>query len=96
MRYLLILICAALVSACATSSETRELKLGHSLAVSHPVHTGMVFMAERLEEISGGKMKMTIYPSGQLGNERETLELLQIGSLAMTKVSAAVLENFCS
>jgi len=94
MRYLLILICAALVSACATSSETRELKLGHSLAVSHPVHTGMVFMAERLEEISGGKMKMTIYPSGQLGNERETLELLQIGSLAMTKVSAAVLENF--
>ena len=37
---------------------------------------------------------MNIYPSGQLGGERECLELLQIGSLDITKVSAAVLENF--
>jgi hypothetical protein len=35
-----------------------------------------------------------LYPSEQLGSERECLELLQIGSLGMTKVSAAVLENF--
>ena len=37
---------------------------------------------------------MNIYPSGQLGGERECLELLQIGSLDMTKVSGAVMENF--
>lgn len=37
---------------------------------------------------------MKIYPSQQLGTERECLELLQIGSLDMTKVSVGVLENF--
>ncbi len=37
---------------------------------------------------------MVVYPSQQLGSERELLELLQIGSLAMAKVSAAVLEGF--
>jgi tripartite ATP-independent transporter DctP family solute receptor len=39
-------------------------------------------------------MQLRIYPGGQLGSERELIELLQIGSLAMTKVSAAPLEGF--
>jgi tripartite ATP-independent transporter DctP family solute receptor len=68
--------------------------LAHALDISHPVHIGIVNMAERLEEKSAGKLRIEIYPSGQLGNERELLELLQIGSLAMTKVSSGALENF--
>lgn len=51
-------------------------------------------MAERVKEKSGGKMRIDIYPNQQLGSERECLELLQIGSLGMTKVSTGVLENF--
>ena len=43
---------------------------------------------------SNGKMKIQIYPSEQLGTERQCLELLQIGSLDMTKVSTGSLENF--
>lgn len=41
-----------------------------------------------------GKLVIDIYPSSQLGSERQCLELLQIGSLGMTKVSSAVMENF--
>ncbi len=54
----------------------------------------MVKMGEDLLQRSGGKLKLEIYPSQQLGTERECLELLQIGSLDMTKVSVGVLENF--
>jgi tripartite ATP-independent transporter DctP family solute receptor len=54
----------------------------------------MEFMAARVDERSGGRMRIDIYPNEQLGTERQALELLQIGSLGMTKVSAAVLENF--
>jgi tripartite ATP-independent transporter DctP family solute receptor len=39
-------------------------------------------------------MRIDVYPSEQLGSERECLELLQIGSLAMTKVSCSVIEGF--
>ncbi len=39
-------------------------------------------------------MQIDVYPGGQLGGERELIELLQIGSLAMTKVSSAPLESF--
>jgi len=54
----------------------------------------MLKMGEDLEKRAGGKLKLEIYPSQQLGTERECLELLQIGSLDMTKVSVGVLENF--
>jgi tripartite ATP-independent transporter DctP family solute receptor len=80
----------------ATSPEAsgRVLRLGHSLNRDHPVHKGMEFMAADLERRSGGQLKVEIYADEQLGPERDLIELLQIGSLAMTKVSTAPLENF--
>lgn len=75
-------------------SDTKVIKLGHGLDTSHPVHEAMVFMKKKLYEKSGGTMVIDIYPNQQLGSERESLELLQIGSLGMTKVSTGVLENF--
>jgi tripartite ATP-independent transporter DctP family solute receptor len=80
--------------ACGRQDGTRVLKLAHGLDVSHPVHLAMVHLAERLDELSQGAMRVDIYPSGQLGEERELIEMLQIGSLAMTKVSASPLESF--
>ena len=92
------IICVALLvgllSACAGDTEVRTLKMAHTLDQTHPVHQGIVFMADRLEEVSGGKMTIDIYPGGQLGSERELMELLQIGSLAMTKVSSSPMEGF--
>ena len=79
---------------CSNRESSTVIKLAHSLDVSHPVHRAMVFMSEKVKEKSGGKMIVDIYPGGQLGNERELIELLQIGSLAMTKVSTAPLEGF--
>ena len=83
-----------LLSACSNSSNVRFIKLGHGLDITHPVHKGMVFMAEKVAEKSNGSLQIEIYPSQQLGTERQCLELLQIGSLGMTKVSGAVLESF--
>ncbi|MEM6320286.1 MAG: TRAP transporter substrate-binding protein [Bacteroidota bacterium] len=79
---------------CQETDGVQYLKLAHGLDVNHPVHKGMEFMAERLQEKSNGQLQIELYPSQQLGTERQCLELLQIGSLAMTKVSAAVMENF--
>lgn len=75
-------------------SGTRVLKLAHSLDQSHPVHKGMEFMAQRLDELSGGLMRIEIFPNEQLGTETEAIEQVQNGVLAMTKTSTAALENF--
>ncbi len=79
---------------CRSKDPVTVIKLGHGLDPSHPVHQAMVYMAQLLEERSHGLLRMDIYPSEQLGSERECLELLQIGSLGMTKVSCSVLEGF--
>ena len=78
----------------AGSAGRLVLKLGHSLDTSHPVHQGMEFMKKRLEELSGGMVTIDIYPSSVLGSEVQCIEQLQNGSLAMTKTSAASIENF--
>lgn len=70
------------------------LKLAHGLDVTHPVHKGMMFLAERVKEKTAGKLRVDIYPSEQLGNERECIEQVQLGALAMTKASSAHLEAF--
>lgn len=94
LHYVIGLAVCLAVTSCGSRDDVVVLKLGHSLDTGHAVHKGMVHMAERLDEISGGKMRIDIYPSGQLGGERETVELVQIGSLAMTKVSTSPLESF--
>ncbi|NJX15708.1 TRAP transporter substrate-binding protein [Tamlana crocina] len=88
------LLLVVLLSSCGEMSNTRVIKIAHGLDTKHSVHQAMVEMGKDLEKRSGGKMKLQIYPSQQLGTERECLELLQIGSLDMTKVSVGVMENF--
>jgi len=91
-----LIIVAMVFFGCSEKSDVKVIKLGHGLDASHPVHKAMVFMSEELVKNSNGKMRIDIYPSQQLGTERECVELLQIGSLGMTKVSASVLEGFAS
>ncbi|WP_396127644.1 TRAP transporter substrate-binding protein [Algoriphagus halophytocola] len=88
------LVILMFLASCQGTSSKRIIKLGHGLGVTHPVHEAMLFLAEKVKEKSGGEMIVKIYPNQQLGSERELVELLQIGSLGMTKVSSAALEGF--
>jgi tripartite ATP-independent periplasmic transporter solute receptor, DctP family len=82
------------LSGCVQENDVKIIRLAHGLDVNHSVHRAMVKMEEDLKNISEGKLQIEIYPNQQLGTEREILELIQLGSLDMTKVSVATLENF--
>lgn len=86
-------MCVSVIS-CEKSRDTKVLYLAHTLPQTHPVHKGILEFQRLLESKSNGKLKVKIFPDGQLGSERESLELLQIGSVAATKVSASILSNF--
>lgn len=94
LRLAVLWLAATFLVSCQTKQSVTTLKLAHGLDTKHPVHLALNYMGERLHDISGGTMSVDIYPSGQLGSERELIELLQIGSLAMTKVSSSPLEGF--
>lgn len=92
---LLLLTMLAFINACnQNSNEVVSIRLAHGLDAQHPVHIAFEHMNTTLKRLSDGSMELVLYPSGQLGSEREIIELLQIGSMGMTKVSASVLEAF--
>ncbi|MCK5820266.1 MAG: TRAP transporter substrate-binding protein [Bacteroidales bacterium] len=92
-RLAIFLFSSIILISCSTESQ-KILILAHGLDTKHAVHQAMVYMTEQLEELSDGQLTTRIYPSQQLGTERQCLELLQIGSVDITKVSAAVMEGF--
>ena len=88
------LLASVALGAEAPAPRKVVLKLAHGLDVTHPVHKAMVFMAERVKAKSDGRMQVQIFPNEQLGNEKECIEALQLGYLAMTKTSSAPMESF--
>jgi len=63
----------ALAGACAViasrpaSAETIELKVSHFLPPNHTFQKAMVMWGDELEKQSAGRLKLRIYPAGQLG-----------------------------
>jgi tripartite ATP-independent transporter DctP family solute receptor len=76
------------------TSTAKVLKLGHVLPPTHPVSRGMEHAAKLLEEKSGGNLTLTIFHSASQGSESEILQKLSMGTLDISKVSFAGLEQF--
>ncbi len=93
-RLISIIFLIFILSGCQKKDDVKMMYLAHTLPQTHPVHKGILEFKKALIKKSDGKMDVKIFPDGQLGSEREVLELLQIGSVAITKVSAATLSNF--
>jgi len=77
-----------------SGTQATTIRLGHAVDLEHAVHKSLVYFQEELAKVSDGQMRLEIYPNGQLGSERDLIELLQIGSLGMAKVSVGPLEAF--
>jgi tripartite ATP-independent transporter DctP family solute receptor len=88
------LVSAVVMQIPPKGEQVLTMQLAHTNDLEHAVHKSLVYFKEQLQEISGGKMDLTIYASGQLGSERDSIELLQIGSLDMANVSVGPLESF--
>ncbi|HOM61393.1 MAG TPA: TRAP transporter substrate-binding protein [Anaerohalosphaeraceae bacterium] len=82
------------ISAYQGERDVRVLRLAHSLNLRHPVHLTLEYLAERVREKSDGHLIVEVFPNEQLGTEKEQIEALQIGYMAMTKTSTAPMESF--
>jgi len=69
-------------------------KLASVLPASHPVHQALVFFADKVKEKTKGEVVVTVFPAGQLGQEKDYIEGIKLGAMEMTKVSSAPLGQF--
>ncbi len=75
-------------------TPTYVWKFAHVASPDNPYHIGLLKMAELLNERSGGAIQMDVFPSSQLGGERDILEGLQLGTIDGCLVSTAPVANF--
>jgi len=81
-------------SALASPAFAKTLKLAHVQPESHAFHQGAVAFKEALEELSNGEMDVDIFANGVMGNERDLLEALQIGTVDVISVTSALTGTF--
>lgn len=88
------LTCAAVAIAPAAWAADVTIRVGHTNAADSIQDMGLQKLQELLEEKTDGRATIEIFPNGQLGDERELVEGVLLGTLDMAMVSNAVTSNF--
>ncbi len=85
----------ALGAAFHTKAHAAEFtyKFANNLPVTHPLNIRLKEAADGILEASGGRMKINIFPSSQLGNDTETLSQLRNGATEFFSLSPLILST---
>ena len=86
-------ICATLPLAAPSLllAQAKELRLGLITPVGHSWNKAALVLADKLKAATNGRLSMTVFHSGQLGNESAMMQQLQSGALDMGFIQAAEL-----
>ncbi len=94
MRLLVLAGVLVLGMAVAANAADFVFKLGHIADPENPYAKGAEKFAQLVKEKTGGKVEIQVFPSSQLGNQRDLVEGTQFGTIDFTMTSTAVLGNF--
>ncbi|MDQ2082080.1 TRAP transporter substrate-binding protein [Xanthobacteraceae bacterium Astr-EGSB] len=72
-------------------AQSRELRLGILTPNGHPWNRAAVSVGDMLKAETNGRLSVTVFHSGQLGNEAAMLQQMQSGALDMGWIMAAEL-----
>jgi tripartite ATP-independent transporter DctP family solute receptor len=81
-------------SGIANAKAEYTIKVGLTTSQTHSANIGYAKFKELVETKSEGRISVEIYPDGQLGNDKESVEAVQMGSLTMTGISSAIVAQF--
>lgn len=87
-----LLVAAGLI----TASMTLQAKILRSADVhpnKYPTVESVEYMSDRLKEMTNGELEIKVFGSGQLGNEKATLEQTRFGVLDMNRITLGEINN---
>lgn len=90
----LLLAAALAVFTSPAGAQEKTLKLGHVFPNEHGTGVAALKFAELVAKGTNNRIKIQVFPSSQLGNERDMLEGVQMGSIDMAYTSGTVLAGF--
>ncbi|OGB16664.1 MAG: ABC transporter substrate-binding protein [Burkholderiales bacterium RIFCSPLOWO2_12_67_14] len=81
---------AALATVGIAAAQDKVIKFANQNAAGHPIVQGMEKFAEIVAAKSGGKIKVNVFPSGQLGSDQANVSALQGGTLEMASMNSGI------
>ena len=82
-----LLAAAAFASGPAFAQQKIVLKATDVHPLGYPTVEAVVQMGKKLEAATNGRLSIQMYPSMQLGGEKEMIEQAQVGALAIARIS---------
>ena len=76
------------------SAQEIVLKASHNANADEPYGKGMIKMGELLKEKSGGKAEIQVFHNAQLGDEMESIQGTQVGTIDIAVTANETLVNF--
>ncbi len=84
-------VASALASGPAAAQQKMVLKASDVHPAGYPTVAAVENMGKKLEKATDGRLSVAMYPSMQLGGEKEAVEQAQIGAIALARVSVGAL-----
>jgi tripartite ATP-independent transporter DctP family solute receptor len=85
-----LLLGAAILSAGAVSAQQKTLKFANQNAPGHPVIQGMERFKALVEERTQGRIRVNVFPGGQLGSDQANVSAMQAGTLEMASMNSGI------
>lgn len=79
-RIALSILCLVALGTSAAPAQT-ILKFAHTQPTSDTHHAAAEVFAERVAELTGGEITVTVHPAGELGNDPAVLEGVRLGTI---------------
>ena len=94
MRAMIVVVAlASVLSGCASGEPETILKAALSQNPSEPQVRAVELFADMVTQGTDGRIRVEIYPNNQLGNQRDVVEGLQMGSVELANI-ASVMASF--
>ncbi len=84
---------AALLTLAACATQAREFRSADVQPADYPTVEAVKYMAKLAGEQSKGNLTIHIYAAGELGSEKNNIEMLRIGTLDMMRVNIGTLNS---
>lgn len=78
----------------AAMAQDIVLRAADNQPDDYPTVQGLYFMADYLDAATDGRIKLEVFSGGQLGDERSTIEQVQLGVIDMVRTSTSPVGEF--
>lgn len=90
-RLMLAAACLAAVAGCSRPKDEKIIRMAYVSGPTVLLHHGAEHFADLVEQKSQGRLRVRLYPGGQLGDDRETVEGMKLRSIDMTVMGCALI-----